>query len=482
MGSTHTNAPRMPFSKGAKKEEASKSLMGLANGQLYVEPNQAIKTVGEILALTDEKELRGRHLRAAAFHIRAQRLSDLGRHQQALEDAREAAKLRRGLLGVENEFVSSLHLASLEAHQLGAEDEAKAFKAEAEEVTNELNLPHFQFAKRLSALGGNYDPQAAADLIQEAEVAQEHEIVAALRVMQATSDPNLGDAHRLAILEDVLRNLEHQQGRNRMEHPVRLALASRLLNMDQAARAELQYRQILDGDPLNLLARDGLLHCLWELGKWNDAAAFLENQIKLRGKLPGLLFAYGKSLFKAGDINKALRILTEAADLAVDNDTLKKAALELREKAIHFGANLEPIAEKKDLAEPVTRDEFEAVLSAFVTFIKQDQRMRFWKTIKESPGHRWLDAPEGRARDILHAWLKSFFGDRVKPFAELAVGAGRIDLLVEFVGGLKIVIELKMCGYGYSSSYAAEGEEQISTLHGEQQHEAGIPCRIRCAS
>ncbi len=48
------------FLEAGKKEEAGKSLMALANGQLFVEPNEAIKTIGEILALLDEKELRGR--------------------------------------------------------------------------------------------------------------------------------------------------------------------------------------------------------------------------------------------------------------------------------------------------------------------------------------------------------------------------------------------------------------------------------------
>lgn len=87
--------------------------------------------------------------------------------------------------------------------------------------------------------------------------------------------------------------------------------------------------------------------------------------------------------------------------------------------------------------------------------------MRFWKTIDEGAGHRWIDHPEGRAQDLLHGWLKAVFGDRVQAFAEIAVGAGRVDLLVQFIGGLKIVVELKMCGYGYSSTYAAAGEDQI---------------------
>jgi tetratricopeptide (TPR) repeat protein len=449
------------FLEAGKKEEAGKSLMALANGQLFVEPNEAIKTIGEILALLDEKELRGRHLRAAALHTRAHRLMDLGRHQEALRDAREAVTLRRGLVGLENEFVSSLHLAALEAHRMRADDEAKTLEAEAEKVTNELDLPHFQLAKRLAVLGQAFDAQVAADLIRDAQAAHKRDIVAGVQMMQAMADPQLSDSGRLAILENTLKTLEHSRGRNAIEQPLRLAIATRLLKMNYPERAELQYRRLLEVDPLDVPARDGLIHCLWELEKWSDAAAFLQSQIKLRGEMPGLLFAYGKSRFEAGDINVALPALTKAVDLAGDNEALRKAAFDLREKALHLDATLEPVVEKRDSSEPVRREEIEAVLSAFATFIKQDKRMRFWKKIDEPPGHRWVDHPEGRAQDILHGWLKGAFGDRVRPFAEIDVGAGRVDLLVQFVGGLRIVIELKMCGYGYSSTYAAEGEEQI---------------------
>jgi len=41
-------------------------------------------------------------------------------------------------------------------------------------------------------------------------------------------------------------------------------------------------------------------------------------------------------------------------------------------------------------------------------------------------------------------------------------GAGRIDLYVKLVGNISVVVEIKMCGLGYSSRYAASGEPQIT--------------------
>ena len=40
-------------------------------------------------------------------------------------------------------------------------------------------------------------------------------------------------------------------------------------------------------------------------------------------------------------------------------------------------------------------------------------------------------------------------------------GAGRLDLYVQLQGELTAILELKMCGGGYSSNYAASGETQL---------------------
>jgi len=48
-------------------------------------------------------------------------------------------------------------------------------------------------------------------------------------------------------------------------------------------------------------------------------------------------------------------------------------------------------------------------------------------------------------------------------------GAGRIDLYVKLVGGLSIVVEPKMCAFGYSRPYAASGKDQIIHYMGNRQ-------------
>src|SRR5579871_642647 len=86
--------------------------------------------------------------------------------------------------------------------------------------------------------------------------------------------------------------------------------------------------------------------------------------------------------------------------------------------------------------------------------------MTFWT--KKERDYDWIERPENWAQHLLHTALQTRFGERVEIFPELPTGAGRLDLYLKFSGGLAIVVELKMCGFRYSSPYAAAGEEQIN--------------------
>jgi hypothetical protein len=108
---------------------------------------------------------------------------------------------------------------------------------------------------------------------------------------------------------------------------------------------------------------------------------------------------------------------------------------------------------------PVSREDFEEALDDFAVLIAADQRKGFWRT--EDNKRKWVQHPENFGGNLLHTFLKSRFGARINVFRELDAGAGRLDVLVQLAGGLNIILELKMCGQPYSSTYAAQGEGQI---------------------
>ncbi len=159
------------FLEAGKKDEAGKSLMALANILLRHEPREAVKKLNEMVDVLNKEGLSDRLARGAALHARANRLATLNDHAGAFRDVSAAVELQRGLLGAEASLISSLHLAALEAKHVGEDEKADALGAEADRLTDQLQIPHFQLARRVGALASSFDPHVASELLRDAEAA-----------------------------------------------------------------------------------------------------------------------------------------------------------------------------------------------------------------------------------------------------------------------------------------------------------------------
>ena len=433
--------------------------MLLTDSLLHVDPSSAISTIDEILTLIDQNSLQNRGLRAATYHARGVRLAELSQHPEAAADAVKAIELWRGLIGAEESLISSLHLAAMESELLGDSGVADAFRLEADTLMREVNASHFTLAQRAMELAEAFDQKRAKDLLQDAETLGNREVIAAIRVTQAMRDPTLSDYGRLSLVEDTLQQLDNEDAPEGRKEPARVALAASLFKLDQAERAEAWCRKILAANPFNRFARDALVQSLWRRQQWGDAAIFLKKQIELMGRMPGLLYAYGRSRYEAGDFSGAVPALTQSLDASDENADINKLARELRENALRKGGTILPASPEPQSGAAVIREEFAAALDLFARFVSADKRMTFWT--HDGPDYKWVGRPEKRGQDLLHTYLKARFLERVSVFEELDSGAGRLDIFVQFLGGLTVILELKMCGFGYSSDYAASGESQL---------------------
>lgn len=449
------------FLEAGQKDEASSSLMMLAKSELPDDPALAIKRIDEILELIEKNGLKNRELRAATYHARARRLAQVGRHREAASDAQKAVEQLRGLIGAEEQLISYLHLAGLESKAAGDAAAAETFREEANNLTDQIDAPHFKLARRVEALTENFDSERAAELLRDAERDGNEEVIASVRVIQAGLDSALSDIARLSLLQDTLHRLDKIGASEGAKQPARIAMTAQLFRLGESERAEVWCRKILEADPFDHYARSNLVQSLWNREQWGDAAIFLKKEISRHGDKPGLLYAYGRSLFEAGEFSGAVSALAKATHLAGDNTNLKKLSHDLREAAFERGGTLVPPAQEKSESAPVTREEFDAAIDACARFISGDRRKDFWTKGPADDDYKWTEKPELRAQGFLHSYLKAKFGERVNAFSELDAGAGRLDLFAQFAGGLTVIIELKMCGYGYSSNYAAAGETQI---------------------
>ncbi|MDN7746898.1 hypothetical protein QZM78_22925 [Burkholderia multivorans] len=448
------------FLQHGDKLEAASSLMQLSQLLEYESPEAALKQLDAMMDFIDQNGLIANELRAAVHHARGNRLVELQDWKNARDEAECAIALRRDVHGAEDQLISSLHLASMAAKNMGEQADSERFDVEASELERATSSTYFSLARRVTALSGKFELAAAQALLIEVRDFGNVELISAVRVLTAIHDAQLTAAEKLGKLEALLRELERDQQADRIMHPIKLAIAITLRDEGQHARAATWLRQILDENPLDVASRDMLIDSLWKSNGWVEAAKVLKSEIAKHGEQGGLLFAYGQSLVESGDYDSAVSVLTKALSLAQDSEDMRNAILAMRERALIAGGTMKaiPIAPAKT---HLTRAELESALRDYATFVAADKRMVFWVRESDRSDYEWAARPEKRAQDLLHTFLKARFQDRISVFEELATGAGRLDILLKFDGGLSAVIELKMCGFGYSSTYAASGQDQI---------------------
>lgn len=463
------------FLEAGDKTQAAKSLMHVANCLQHCDPAKALSAIDEILPLLDSEALTYRPVRAATLHARADRLMKLGQHSQAFDDAMGAVNTWRGIMGAESELVRSMYLASFAAESAGNQSAFADLKSEADKLAAALGTPRFELGNRLLDLAGAFTSEAALQLLSEATNSGDCDVVASVQYIRAENDATFSDNDRLMLLEETHNSLQKANSRSKIVQSLQCATGKQLVKMKQYKRARVWYERAIKAEPYDGHARAGVLNCLWRLEAWGDAVLFLRSQISLFGELPGLMFYYGTAMYEAGDMSGAFHALRRAEELTELNPVMRAEARALAEKAHAKAGTVTPMTPLPDPTLPVTLEELDEALDNFASFIAGSKRMAFW-TKPDTPiksDYAWIKKPERLGQDLLHTFLKARFQDRIDVFEELSAGAGRLDVYVKLYGGLSSIIELKMCGFHYSSTYAADGEDQISHYMGSRRSSIG---------
>ncbi|MCW2273037.1 hypothetical protein GJ654_02900 [Rhodoblastus acidophilus] len=448
------------FLEAGDKREAAKSINQLSVLLEKTEPKNALQQYDRMLTVISRNGVMDDEICANIFHAKALKQLDSGDPGEALQSAKAAIKVREGLIGVEEALLSSMHLAAICALNVGLEHEHLQIDAAIKQLESQLKSGHFKIARRVQSLLVCYKEDEARELLREVE-GKSDELFAGVSIAAAIKNPNLTPIQRIGKLEATLRELEQRKVHEDTKYPARLAIAQILRDEGEWLRAAKWYYKILECSHMNILVKQLLIDTLWQAKEWGSAATFIKQELDAVGDRPGLLYAYGISLYEDGRYSDAVKALHDALRLADRNETLQEKIRALRDQALDRGGTIMPRTTPISPDAPVTLDYIGGVLSAFRDFISGSERMGFWHKSDKAKDYEWISSPERHGQKLLRAFAKGHFLDRVDEFEELWTGAGRLDVLLKFAGGLSIIIELKMCGFRYSSNYAASGETQI---------------------
>jgi tetratricopeptide (TPR) repeat protein len=389
----------------------------------------------------------------------AGRYAGLHEWTRAFEAAGSASDRFAGLRGGEESWAASLNLQAIAAEKLSRPEQAATLKRRAKAVSGGVGSAYFAIADQVPGLMDAYDDGTAQALLARAGRVSD-DLVVKLEFVMAKFDPSLGDLDRVERLEGLRERAERLAVDSRTTSLISVAMADILRLSGRYPQAADVLNRLLRADPANLMASDLLIDMLLANGAWSEAAVALEVQRARHGDSPERLFKLGKALLEDGDASRAASALVQCRRMGEWTGRIALELEDLVERALASAGTVSPWTPPKPDKAPILREAVEAALAEFSKFVSADKRPAFWREMSADKP-KWTPSPEALAQNLLHSSLNAKFGEDAEIIEEWSSGAGRLDLFVKFRGGLKVIIELKMCGPGYASTYAGSGEIQL---------------------
>ena len=461
------------FLQAGNKIDAAKSLYRMAKLIEFENPSKALESIDEATDLLCVDSFIDRNFLAALLHAKAIILLSLGRYEEASIEISKAIKLRQNLIGCESQLLSSLILE--ENTSIESQEIFQLNNNLIEKFQPFIQDKNYKLRLRLAETITLADKKKIAKIYEEIESTSDPQLKVVFHTSNALLHPELSYEDKLEELDKALSIIKTYKASNEDWEIVCFTLAEIHLAQKEEISAIEWYQKTLEYNPLNYHAGQNLAGLLWKNEMWEAAVLFFEDQRKRFGDLPGILYGYGQSLLEAGRANDAVQHLFKATQAAQEssNSHIKECYKRAYERAMNIATKVNSEQEETQLLSKRTISYrlLEERLNEFVKFIQSELRMKFWGYTqgKDEEGSKkrrkkerdWISNPERFAQSVLSTFLNASFDDDIKIFEELSTGAGRIDIFLEFVSGLKTVIELKMCGEGYSKNYALEGLDQL---------------------
>lgn len=445
--------------QSGNKMEAVRNLIQISNFKGNIDPKEAIVIFDKCIALYEEKSLVDRELLASLIHRKSNYLYKINQIKEALILAERACDLRRGLIGNEIELCSSLSLAEILAELDNQAEKGEKYRAEYELLKEKIKDKNFNLREKILGLISNSE-FVSNEFLTEVLASDDSELIISTLLYQSTDkDLSLDDA--MTLLEKCRVYAEKERNNNVLD-VIYFSIAEKYRVEGLYDDAYVFYTNSLKINQFNQSSVQNCLGMLFQEEKWKQAQTFLEERIRIIGELPNVCFFYARALLEDKQYQKALKYFNKS-----DKSNPKLADYQSICIDNLDDSQFESMPIREDWKKSITSDIFFEILKEFSNSISTSSRMYFWEKGEDKIPYKWTKNPEEKSKQLLITFLNAKLGfDSTEIIQECRAGAGFIDLYIILPGGLKVIVELKMCGGGYSSTYALSGESQI--IHYQQ--------------
>jgi len=444
------------FITTGRKREAMEELLRAHDILISKSPADALNKIDMAIQLLEKESYIDKEISAGLCRKKAYVLYIQKRYNESFKEIEKAIDLQQDLIGNEAEKYATFTFAASLMEHMGNKEKQNEFFMIASSLKSKLQSDrdmNMQFAleEALNLQKGIPD-EIKEKILKEGDP----EIQFGFFLLSALNQ-NTPHEEKLRSLDKALQIQEKSIHKYGAESLIYNAIAEVYREHGDIDKAIDWFEKTFSIDPLNNDVLQKYIHLLWSNNLWEQLEGVCKRYIDIAGYFPNVYYTYGESLLNQSKYNEAL-----AAFVKCKNDipfSIDKEILLCSEHIGESGIVVKPLLQEK---KKISINEFINAVREVTDSISQRSRMHLWKYDKNSKSHKWKSDPEEEVKNLfIQGIVQKFNPSDFEILEEVKAGAGRIDLYVLIGSDLRIIIELKMCGGGYSLSYAAHGEDQL---------------------
>lgn len=440
--------------------------MNLVDKLICIEPSKAIEIIENLEQLCKVNDIKDNIMLAKLLFNKANYLFSIKDYEQALGEIEKAIKSIDNIAGddIINSRYSYYALGLQLAENLNIEDKIGKFQKEltilkekikTTDFAEQLNIPELIINKKYDEL----------NLLKHNQLENGNYYTVFLINMALVVNEDTSFTDKISLLDEIKTYTDKIPLRE-IDKALIYHTYAHIFLQEKMYDKFIEYANIsLQINPYNPELRHNYIVILQQEDRWPDIEKFCKDSINRFGELPNIMFLYAKSICiqnsNKDKLGMAITILSNIIS-KLDEDIKNEATqilIQQTKKGIEPNNKFYQKEQSNDFV--ITLSDFESAIDDFKKNIEEKVRMSFWVGKKEAEdGHQYIENPETMAKTNFISFFNSRFGNNVRIIDECSAGAGFIDIYLIF-STFTVVVELKMCGHRYNSTYALSGKEQL---------------------
>ena len=438
------------------KREAIEELIGAYDILLSNSPDIALSKIDLAIQLLESESIINREISAFLYIKKATVLYMQKSYNESFKEVEKAIDLQNDMIGNETTKYSIFTFAEELMRIIGNREKQNEFSRIAILLKNRLQNDNYMNIKFSLEEAANMDKVISDELKEKVMKNGAPDQQFGFYLFSALNK-NTPYEEKLIFLDKALQ-IQEKNLPNGIEKSLVYTVIAEIYNEhNDIVKAIEWYEKAFSIAPYDKVILQNYIHLLEKSNSWDRLENICGLYIKIVGYFPNLYYVYGKSLLNQSKYEEAFVAFGKCKnDL---NFSIDKEIIECSEHISYSTSITELVSSEK---KRINKDDFLNAAKEVTDAISQKSRMHLWKYEKKTKSYKWVSKPEEEVKNLfIQGIIQKYNSNYFEIIDEVKTGAGRIDLYVIIGSYLKIIIELKICGCGYSSNYANSGQKQL---------------------